>query len=217
MGAQAIIDRFLQLIDSPSSYSGEAGKAVLVKGAEDGLEFGAAIGAMELIEEVVLTGSVTSVAFSSIPGTYRTLFMLLSIRTDVAAENDSVVWRVNGDAGDNYDWAQHLHWPPAGIETTGDRQASFGVAGLCEGGNSRASCFGMSQIQWPYYATTDREKIGLCDISERIGDLSTDSDLRINQAFAHWRNTAVITSIAILPFAGSNLVSGSRLALYGVT
>ena len=44
MGAQAIIDRFLQLIDSPSSYSGEGGKAVLVKSAEDGLEFGSSTG-----------------------------------------------------------------------------------------------------------------------------------------------------------------------------
>lgn len=65
-GAGATV--FTGLTDTPSSYAGEGGKAVLVKGTADGLEFGeAAAGGTDLTlkdESVVLTPSGNSIDFT---------------------------------------------------------------------------------------------------------------------------------------------------------
>ena len=57
---------FTGLSDTPSSYTGDGGKAVIVKGTEDGLEFGEAVGGSDLEvkdEGTVLTSSGTSLDF----------------------------------------------------------------------------------------------------------------------------------------------------------
>lgn len=57
---------FTGLTDTPSSYTGEGGQAVIVKGTEDGLEFGTAGGGANLEikdEGTILTPSGTSIDF----------------------------------------------------------------------------------------------------------------------------------------------------------
>lgn len=55
----AAVLTFLGLTDSPSSYTGQAGKAVVVKGTEDGVEFGDAAGAGRSIN-TANTGTLTA-------------------------------------------------------------------------------------------------------------------------------------------------------------
>ena len=52
------ITSFLPLTDTPSSYSGQAAKAVLVKATEDGLEFGTAAGGASFTYKERILGEV---------------------------------------------------------------------------------------------------------------------------------------------------------------
>lgn len=168
----------------------------------------------KLIEESVLTGSVASVTFSSIPGIYRMLVMTSQTRTDRGVVQDNLRWRANADAGANYD----ISWgntTGTGVQAAGGVLAqTSGYAGRAETAASRASNWAISKTHWPGYALTDREKACYAwgpDFADTVL-----ANLRITHYEARWRNTAAITSLTLLPEFGANLVSGSRFALYGV-
>lgn len=170
----------------------------------------------KLIEESVLTGSVASVTFSSIPGIYRTLAMTLQARTDRAFTDDNILWRANADAGNNYDRIVSLTDGAGGTAFTGVLATAAAWAVRAEGANSTASNFAPGLCFWLGYALTDRQKYSLTPSTFDIGDLSALALLQLASFGGHWRNTAAITSLTLLPAIGANLVSGSRLALYGV-
>jgi parallel beta-helix repeat protein len=52
-GTSAGVSKFIKLKDAPSSYSGQAGKAVQVKSTEDGLEFGKVVGGKRTATKIV--------------------------------------------------------------------------------------------------------------------------------------------------------------------
>ena len=169
----------------------------------------------KLIEESVLTGSVASVTFSSIPGIYRTLAMFLHVRTDRAASDfDNAEWRANADAGANYDQIFAVEVANNTRISGGAVAANSGYAGRGEGTTSRANNFSIGMTYWPGYALTDREKKSYT-WSENFGTTVLANMNPIHYA-SRWRNTAAITSLTLLPSAGRNFISGCRFALYGI-
>lgn len=169
---------------------------------------------LSFISETVLSGTAASVTFSSIPQIYRHLRLIIQARTSVAAETDLVLLRFNGDSGANYD-VQVLAINAAtltGVAARGNTSIGLGRA---EGANSRADNFSPTQ-GWVYgYALTNREKWAN-GLSASFGDVSADADLREEYRTGRWRNTAVITSLTLLPNTGPNFVSGSIFQLYGL-
>lgn len=169
---------------------------------------------LSLIAETVLSGSVTSVAFSGISQSYRHLHLIGEVRTDRAAEVDGTLLRFNGDGNNNYDRQ---------IQTTNNATLSGGATrgtssiqvGTGEGANSRASNFSPFQVEILGYSRTDAEK-WLFSKSAVFGDVSADADLFIQFFSGRWRSTAAITSVTLLPGVGPNFVSGCHFQLYGV-
>lgn len=49
-----------------------------------------------------------------------------------------------------------------------------------------------------------------------MGDLSTDSDMRISLSRGLWENLEPITSVMILPEVGPNFMPGCIFELYGI-
>lgn len=170
-----------------------------------------------LIAETILTGSVASVTFSSLPATYRELNMRYQAATDRAEEFDTLAWRANSDAGNNYAYHYAYIWIGANPWGAGAVATDSGRCGRAEGDNSRASNFGTGWAQWIGYALTDRERI-----SQAYGGsmgLADDTDnFYIWWDRSQWRNTAAaISSLTFLPVGGANFVSGSRFTMYGVS
>jgi hypothetical protein len=109
----AAATKFTELSDVPSSYAGQAGKAVVVKDTEDGLEFGTVAGGIasgwELIKKGTFTGTIditglngdTDEVWFLIVNTYHTSTHLIGLR-------------FNGDAGANYNINQHFGGVVAG-------------------------------------------------------------------------------------------------------
>jgi hypothetical protein len=172
-------------------------------------------GDLNLILETTLSADVASVTFSSISGDFRTLVFINQIRTDAVAELDSVLMRFNGDSGSNYD---SLLFALVGDNTTAvatNRASTSILAANIEAANSRASNLGNLIIFIPNYIKTDREKQST-SISGRLGDASADADINFYVATGRWRDTSAITSVVFLPNTGSNLVTNSVFALYGI-
>jgi hypothetical protein len=168
----------------------------------------------KLIEESVLTGSVASIAFSSIPGIYRMLVMTLQVRTDRASSVDHARWRANADAGANYDVIFSAGIANNTRSSGGAVAATSAYAGRSEGATSRASNFAISQTYWPGYALTDREKMSYTFGTNFANTVL--AGMTVIHFSSRWRNTAAITSLTLIPETGPNFISGCRFALYGV-
>ena len=109
----------------------------------------------ELISETELGASAASVTFSSIPGTYRSLFIVAQARTDRAASDaDTLNVRFNSDTGNNYDRLAVVfgnsttsYGPSRGI-------SSMLSVAMAEASGSRASNFDPALMFVPDYAAT---------------------------------------------------------------
>lgn len=168
---------------------------------------------MSLISETVVSIAVASVTFSSIPQGFRHLVLFTRGRTDAAVEIDSIVMRFNGDSGANYDFEQ-FYGNGATVVASAGRATSTMVVQFIEGASSRANLFaaGISFILG--YSVSGVEKTAI-NLGQAFGNLSADADLYAVFRSGLWRNTSVITSVALIPGSG-NFVSGSRFQLYGV-
>ncbi len=169
---------------------------------------------MSLIAESVLGASAASVTISSIPQGFRNLMLVSQARTDVAAENDGVLVRFNGDASAIYDW-ERLTSNSATLTGVATRAATSIQLGICEGASSRASNFSPTLGYVFGYALSTAEKWTL-STNAAFGDVSADADLFLQIRAGRWRSTAAITSILFLPLTGPNFVSGSRFQVYGI-
>lgn len=168
--------------------------------------------AMFKLGQAELSSTASSVTFSSIPQTYKNLLLIMDMRTSVAAAVDTVVIRLNGDAGANYD-RQVL---AVGNATT-TAAASIGttVAEIAQvpAASATANFFGSAVVFFPAY-TRAQHKGFLAYGGSR--DLANVANIGLRLYAGWWRNVAAITQIDILPTTGPNFVSGCSFYLYGL-
>jgi hypothetical protein len=156
------------------------------------------------IETKSITGSPTSVTFSSIPSTYTDLVVVINGAR--SATNDIGV-RLNGDTGTNY-----------------SRTILYGTgsaAGSVTGG-------GANQGQADYYGTVDTTLGGSVQILNFMNYSNTttyktflvrsnNASLGVDALVNLWRSTAAINSIEFRPYSGSQTWNtGSQFTLYGI-
>jgi hypothetical protein len=148
---------------------------------------------------VTLTGNDSEILFSSIPGTYRDLVLVMNAATTSNANNRM---RFNGDSGTNY--ALIFMW--------GD------------GGGTATDAFSLSwaAIDWSAFTTTT---VGATNHIVQIMDYSANNKHKLtlnrgNRAQGlvetltnRWANNDPITSISI---TGGTFVAGSTFSLYGI-
>lgn len=161
------------------------------------------------IAEVVTTGSQSTIAFNSIPGTYRNLELSFQGAGSAATANVDLRCQFNGDTGNNYDYSQWNQLTQntlrgIGYMFVGDMAGSTGPANM-----------GLGIEMWilNYKGTTFQKTL-----SSVTGDkVATAVDGNIvgeNNVAAYWRSTSAITSILLFPAVG-NFVDGSVAVLYG--
>jgi hypothetical protein len=160
-----------------------------------------------IASNVVGSGGVTSVTFSSIPNTYTDLIVKLSGRSSKANKQDSLSMAFNGTS---------TGYTNKFIEGDGAAASSFSStdngynAGFVVASTMTANTFTSTDIYIPNYASSNYKSY------------STDHTDEGNQStvYSHliaclWNNTAAITSITF-SLAASNLVQYSSFYLYGI-
>jgi len=164
----------------------------------------------ESIATVTVSGSsTTTVTFSSIAGTYKSL----QVRAIWRSAGGSLGYSLNGDTSSIYT----IH-NLAGDGSTVSAQGSGGVSpnsGLnalfqyLTGDNATYSTVGI--IDLIDYASTTKYKtvraFGGNDINAAGGEVDLSSSL--------WRSTAAVTSLSLVTNA-ANFTAGSTFALYGI-
>jgi hypothetical protein len=171
-----------------------------------------AVGAMEPISAITLTGAQSSISFNNIPGTY----MHLQIRgiargTNGSTGADSGLITFNNDLAANY--AIHRIWGN-GSSASSDGFANINdvsFASLLRSGNT-ANCFGTFVIDVLDYCNTNKFKT-----MRALNGWDANGSGEIWFQSGHWRNTNAISTLRIAAGgSGNNFAANSMFALYGV-
>jgi hypothetical protein len=149
----------------------------------------------EPIATTTLGSSASSVTFSSIPGTYTDLILVVN-GTSTATNGNEM--QFNGDTGNNYSFTL-LYGTGSAAVSSRNSNISFAYAGRTNTNQS------VSITQIMNYANTTTYKTVLTRASSNgdivMGNVST------------WRSTSAITSLV---YAGATFNSGTVFTLYGI-
>jgi hypothetical protein len=163
----------------------------------------------KLISKQILSSTAASVTFSSIPGTYTDLYLVLSARA--TGSYDATPW-VTAELHFNNNTTGYSARTlfGTGSATGSDTNAA---AFLMPDSDSTANTFGNCDIYIPNYAGSTNKTASGTSVTENNGTSAA--------MWAHallWSNTAAITEMRVRPFTGGgNFASGSSFFLYGIT
>jgi hypothetical protein len=147
------------------------------------------------LANITLTGTDNSVAFTSIPATYRDLVLVWN------GDSTSVGVRLNSDSGSNY--SQVFTQNASSYAETG---TSIALSNFAWTGNPHMFICNIMD-----YSATDKHKTILSrgNIEASVSGRST-----IMHA-ARWANTNAVNTVTVFNFSGS-MSAGVTIALYGI-
>ena len=144
-----------------------------------------------------LSSSAASVTFSSIPGTYTDLVVVVA-GTFTTGSTNNVNFQFNGDTASNYSFLRLLgDGSAASSYRVSDVQIDIGLL------SSTAQSNTVANIQNYSNTTTYKTAIGRGNTPEYV-----------QASLGAWRNTAAITSVTIL--SAATFASGTTFSLYGI-
>ena len=163
-----------------------------------------------LISSNVLSSSVASVTFSSIPATYTDLVLRYSARSDGNPGKITVAF--NGTSSGFSD----LYLQGAGTGGTASASetalAAFNFYSGIVRSTYTANTFSSAELYIPNYTVAQNKPTSSFAVTE-----NNSASAAVIQATAGlWSNTAAITSIEIA-VPSNNMVSGSSFYLYGIS
>lgn len=165
----------------------------------------------------VLGADAGTWVISSIPSTYKHLMLVLELRTDNAATFDSILLRFNADATAANYYSQLRADSAAAVnaaEILGSGSTGVAINSGAVGNTGSAGNSVVVVWLFNYNSTTMRKAIMYQSF---VHGGNTTGLLRSASGGGDWTNTAnAISSITILPNAGSNLKQNSAYTLYGM-
>lgn len=164
--------------------------------------------AITKIATQTLASTVSSITFSSIPGTFTDLWLTASARGNNAGVNDDLIVSFNG-SGSNHSWRILYGTGSSAGSTSGSSNGRYMTT---TGATATSNTFGSSEIYIPNYAGSTNKSVSGNSVSENN---ATGVFMEINAGL--WANTAAITSLTVAISPGTLLQIGSTFTLYGVT
>lgn len=157
------------------------------------------------IASQTLTSSASSVTFSSIPGTFRDLVLVIQAGS-TSGGGDAVKMRFNSDSANNY---SNVFMEGDGSTATSGTWTTNGIANSYNTVHFSSASNGSLLWQVMDYATTDKHKSTLVR--------SNRASSGVSGAAGRWANTAAITSVTLVyGDPGASFTSGSTFSLYGI-
>lgn len=162
------------------------------------------------------SGGAANIEFTSIPGTYTDLLVMVSARNDAAVTNGQVRIQLNGSTTTSEYSLRYLIGTGSSAASGAESPASNYFWTYCPGDNATASTFGNSYYYIPNYTSSNNKSISADGTMENNATGS-----RMNLTAYLWSNTAAITSIKLLTAnndtgASANFKQYSTATLYGI-
>lgn len=160
----------------------------------------------KIAEVTVGAGGAASIDFTSIPGTYTDLLLVISTRCTNSAITGPIFMSFNGATTNRSARTLNGTGSSIGSYTIGDNFLFDTV-----GNTATSNTFNSSNIYIPNYAGSTNKSFSVDTVNENNATAS-------NQVLEAglWSSTAAITSISITS-PGYNLMQYSSATLYGIT
>jgi hypothetical protein len=162
-----------------------------------------------LIEHKKLDTAAASITFSSIPATFTDLYLVHSLRTNNAVNDENALLRINGDSTSNYVY-RFLRGNGSSVGT-GTATITSVLAGRVNGTSSTASTFSSTSIYIPNYTSSAQKSISIDSVSENNATFGFQIITSVL-----WQNTSAITTLVLSAEGAQNLLTGSSATLYGI-
>lgn len=164
----------------------------------------------QVVGEEVLASAAATIDFTSIAATHRHLRLVISGRSDAAANNDNLSLRFNNDSGTNYE-SQRLF--ASGSTVSGSRSVNatgLDVA-LLVGDSAAANTASSLVVDVPDYAGTTFNKSAH---SRSLQNPSGSSNNVVMDNYSGiWRSTAAISRVTLV-LASGQFMAGTVATLY---
>jgi len=166
------------------------------------------------IASQVVSGTPTSVIFSSIPNTYTDLVLKVSSRSGNNG-NSFANTRIqfNGDTASNYSSIIVRGSSTAASSVSDNSDTSFLTYVITSGSTATANTFGTQEFYFPNYAATGTKQNIAIGAGEN--NSAAASSAWVGAVSSLYRGTSAISSITIT-LDGSTIATGSRFDLYGL-
>ena len=163
---------------------------------------------IKIASNIVGSGGVASVTFSSIPGTYSDLVVKISARTDNTGSRNRMTFNGSSVA----DYSERM------VYGDGSAAASAALSGntrieyiYVNTTSTTASTFSSNEIYIPNYAGSNNKSVSIDGVYENNGTAALQ-----NLDAALWAKTNAITSITFTPETG-NFAQHTTFTLYGIS
>jgi hypothetical protein len=157
-------------------------------------------------------GGAASIDFTSIPGTYTDLLVLISARSTRSTDyRDELFIRFNSDSGNNYS-VRSLNGGNGAAGSSSAGSTNYLKRGTIPAATATASTFSNNIIYIPNYASSNQKSMSTEEITENNSTGSYYIDFRAGL----WTGTSAITSISFTVEVGPNFAQYSTATLYGI-
>lgn len=141
------------------------------------------------------------------------LLVIMRLRTNTAATTfDDTELTFNNDTGANYSWQRlrALNTTVSGVGLASQNFIQMPAFGASAGSNK----FTTVRFVLANYATTDQHKTFECTLAEVDADTSK---MLVQHLGGMWASTSAISRMNIAAGGAANLITGSRVTVYGLT
>jgi len=164
-----------------------------------------------IASNTVGSGGVSSITFSSIPGTYTDLLIKISSRSDRSdADNDSIRATINGSTS-NFDGRFLYANGSTAASYTNTSASTPRLMTMGNGNTATSNVFGNSEVYLPNYAGSNFKSWG----SDNVSENNATANAMILDA-GIWSDTSAITTILLAPGNGTLFLEHSTFYLYGI-
>lgn len=181
--------------------------------------------AIAALDENTFASATPSVTWSSIPGTYKHLLVVVQGKfSETTQQSDSVLCTVNGDSSASYSFVTQYATNVSGAstaalfggQTTSSAATSWPLLRMGASQSGAAANAGGGWAIIPNYTSATFNK-GFYSVSGAGDGTTAFVDQRIVSGWYNPTTQAAITSITLTAPGSSNFVIGSFVGLYGIS
>lgn len=161
------------------------------------------------IASTVTTSDSGFLTFSSIPSTYKDLFVRCLTRSAASATTETLWCQINNDGASNYVYTRTILDGSGGLSQGASGGAQWFAGSSANTGQT--GVFGVWDIYISEYANTNFQHSAVAHASLNVDNNTADSEF-----FGYlYKSSTAISSITI-KFNGPNFKGGSSFYLYGI-
>jgi hypothetical protein len=159
------------------------------------------------IATTTLTSAAANITFSSISQAYTDLRLVVTVRQDNNASNDSLRLRFNSDGGTNYSRVNLTGDGSSTASTKTRNDDEINIVSYIPGTSAASGLYAVTVVDILNYSNTTTFKTSIIRTSNAaVGTAAT---------VGLWRSTAAINTI-FMRVSGFDMTSGTTATLYGI-